>query len=75
MTKKTGGRLENWNTTHAGYVIGIIYDDPRGDGGEGYDFRDGNFVATSQIVKLDEQNGILETKNTIYTLGKRMELP
>jgi hypothetical protein len=69
--KAVGGRIEDWAVLSTGVVFGRIYDDPRGNVREGHDFLDGNFVVTSGIVRLDDSVGTLETKNTVYTLGKR----
>jgi hypothetical protein len=69
--KFVGGRIENWKRTYDERIIGTIYDDPRGDLGGSKDFRDGNYIITSTLVSIDEDKGVLETSNTIYTLGKK----
>lgn len=69
--KRIGGTLENWQyflynktETQDYYVIrGNIYGDTN--------WPDGLFLRTSYIVKLDEDNKIVETMNTIYKLGER----
>ena len=68
--KKYGGKLENWkvvdwcNSLGETVVYGKLYNDPAGR------FPDGEVVRTSYVVKLDYENNKLETKNTIYDLGK-----
>lgn len=64
--KPIGGRLENWYKNGA-VVNGFIYEDPRNY------FRDGEFIHTSYIVSIDTTKGYLETRNTIYMLGKPKE--
>jgi hypothetical protein len=67
--KRIGGLLEDWSyhcwdKSQELYVVyGHIYDDP--------DWYDVTYLRTSAVVKLDEENGILETMNTIYKLGKK----
>jgi hypothetical protein len=69
--KKQGGRLENWYvvpTNRGGdnkIVWGNIFDDAR--------FNKGAFIHTSLVESLDVENSILETLNTIYTLGKKSD--
>lgn len=65
--KYQGGVLEDWFLIK-GYggsqcLKGDIYDDKR--------WRDGEELRTSYLVKLDEEAGVAETRNTIYQLGKR----
>lgn len=72
--KEIMGRIENWYEGNPyGYasldggtmcIFGEVYDDPRGR------FEDGDSIRTSGIVKLDEENNTVETRNSIYTLGK-----
>lgn len=66
--KKYGGRFENW--TAVGKVVwGNLYDDPQER------FREGEYIHTSYIVDVawDRENeiGTIETRNTIYELGKK----
>lgn len=51
--------IENWSRV-GDVLIGDISNHPSGESGEG---------RTSKIVRMDEANGICETKNTIYRLG------
>ena len=62
-------RLENWYVGTIAYgkkevkwLCGNIYDDKR--------FIDGLPIRTSRLVKIDEENKIAETMNTVYKLGK-----
>jgi len=68
--KLQGGRIENWMFITGKCLLGNIYDDPRGNHSDGHDFRVGNSIITSAVIKVDQENGTVETKNTIYTLGK-----
>lgn len=61
-TKKYGGRLEDWLWV-GNVIFGSLYDDPAKR------FEEGADVRTSVVIKLDEVNNKLETKNSIYTLG------
>lgn len=63
--------LENWKVTQRPFfafecVSGDIYNDPKER------FCDGTFIYTSGIVELNEENGILQTKNTTYRLGEKV---
>lgn len=35
-------------------------------------FKEGDWIVTSRIIKLDEENKVCETLNTIFTLGKKL---
>ncbi len=62
--KHIGGTIDNWSYSPVSKsVIGSICDDDR--------FPDGYEIRTSYVVKLDEENRTLETRNTIYHLGNR----
>lgn len=65
--KVNGGRIEDWSV-YGNMVYGVIYDDPRGY------FRSGDSIRTSYIANLDEENGVLETRNTIYKLGNKSKI-
>jgi len=86
MTKKDGGIIQNWafNTlsitpetvkektgievkTDKIYILsGYIAEDPTGRFEVGWHFR------SSMIMEIDEENGLVETQNTIYRLtGER----
>lgn len=72
--KKLGGTLNNWYEKRVEYtedpernfsvVFGHLDNDNR--------WRDGTKVRTSTVVKLDTENGVLETRNTVYQLGEPM---
>ena len=62
-------RLENWyigtgtfDGEEISWLCGNIYDDKR--------FIDGFPVRTSRLVRVDEENKIAETMNTVYELGE-----
>lgn len=67
--KRIGGTLENWSyncwsKSQEVYVVyGNIYDDCM--------WYEGQQIRTSEVVKLDEENSLLETLNTIYKLGTK----
>jgi hypothetical protein len=67
--KRIGGMLENWSlhcwnkSTETYAVYGNIFGDP--------DWYEGMYLHTLAVVKLDEENGTVETMNTIYKLGKK----
>lgn len=67
--KRIGGMLENWSlhcwnkSTETYVVYGNIFGDP--------DWYEGMYLRTSAVVKVDEENGTVETMNTIYKLGKK----
>lgn len=57
-------RLENWVVTQwfsQAIIDGLIYNDTR--------WEDGTRIYTSAIVKIDTENEIVETRNTLYKLG------
>lgn len=66
--KRIGGTLENWRydcwckSTEEYVIRGDIYGDTS--------WPDGLFLRTSLVIKLDEDNKIVETMNTIYKLGE-----
>ena len=63
MEKKNGGLLKNAYTQGPICflrVTGELYGDSR--------WRDGTTITTSNVIKLDIENGILETRNTIYKI-------
>jgi antitoxin component YwqK of YwqJK toxin-antitoxin module len=82
MTKKDGGVIEQWDfntlsytaedvkekvgieikTDNAMILSGYIKEDPTGR------FEVGNHFRSSLIIEIDEENGIVETKHTIYRL-------
>ena len=67
--KKYGGRIEgwrisNWNASGIQVAAGNLYDDPQERSIEG------DFIRTSVVVKVFENNTKLETLNTIYDLGE-----
>lgn len=67
--KRIGGTIENWSMhcwskSQEVYVVcGNIYGDSC--------WFEGQSIRTSQVVKLDEEKGLLETLNTIYQLGTK----
>jgi len=83
MTKKDGGVIEHWDfntisytaeevkekvgieikTDNAMILSGYIKEDPTGR------FEIGNHFRSSMIIEIDEENGIVETSNTIYRLS------
>lgn len=63
MGKRNGGLLKNAYTQgpiNFLRVTGELYGDTR--------WKDGTTVTTSNVIKFDLEKGILETRNTIYTL-------
>lgn len=69
--KYKGGILESWSINRSGGVGGFIYDDDR--------WREGSWINTSYVVNIvydeEKEEGYLETRNTIYGLGKKWENP
>ncbi len=67
--KRIGGRLENWEIilypTGHHVIVGYVYGDNA--------WREGQDIRTSVLVSVDEEDGVAETLNTIYTLGKKAE--
>jgi len=67
-TKPLRGTIENWKvvdwcySTGAKVVSGKLFGDDRCE--------DGTLIRTSEIVKLDYENNLLETLNSTYQLGK-----
>lgn len=64
-TKKPTAHIENW-FQRGDRLIGTITKHERQN-----EFK-GNTQITSPIVKMDEAAGICETRNTLYTLGKKI---
>ncbi len=66
---KQTARLEHWQTlpTMDNKLImrGIVFGHPK--------LRDGDVIFTTQVVSVDTLNGVAETLNTRYTLGKPAE--
>jgi hypothetical protein len=68
MEEKPRVRIENWKIVEWVWVDGVevlvgrCYDHPL--------IQDGELIRTSEVVKKDFDNNIVETKNTIYLLGK-----
>lgn len=66
--KRIGGVIENWSylcwsKSQELYVVyGEIYNDCC--------WQEGYFIRTSVVVKIDREAKILETLNTLYTLGE-----
>ncbi len=65
---KNQARIENWTEIPAfgggSYLLGTIKDHPRQ-----HMFHAAQQM-TSPIIKMDRANGICETENTVYVLGK-----
>jgi hypothetical protein len=63
------GTIDTWCvvtlSNEISVVLGVVKDHPTID--------DGKPIRTSRVVKLDESQGTLETKNSRYTLGKKSE--
>ena len=55
--------LHNW-IVMGSRIWGETYNDDR--------MPNGTILITSEVVNLDRENGILETKNTTYDLGKEL---
>ena len=64
--------LKNWNIRQTWngdfYLVGTIYHDAKER------FEDGAEIHTSTLRKIDFVNGIAETRNTTYTLERRIPL-
>jgi hypothetical protein len=64
--QKPKARIDNW-FRYGNTLCGVISEHPN----------QANFLGplqhTSYIVNLDEEKGICETLNTMYTLGKKYE--
>lgn len=68
--QKQKARLENWHLRSNGFdgetrLHGQVYGHPR--------FKDGDAVITSKLINKDWKNNLVETLNTIYTLGKQYD--
>lgn len=69
--EKQRAHIENWYRLGGylktgGTLVGNITDHPRQ-----HEFTENKLQRTSTIVWFDEANGTCETRNTIYTLGKK----
>lgn len=65
MSKQTA-RIENWMRS-GNQLIGSVRDHAR----QG-DFNPNHVQRTSDLISFDEEAGVAETLNTIYTLGKKI---
>lgn len=58
--------LKNWEIMRRGggavVISGVIYNDIKGR------FSDGTTITTSRVLNADFINGIVETKNSVYSL-------
>jgi len=55
-------RLEFWSYSSVAHSItGNVYDNPK--------FKNGSIVYTSKVLKLDLENKVAETENSIYKLS------
>jgi hypothetical protein len=64
---KQTARIENWNVIEgalSSFMYGQVFDHPNEE-------LNGEYAYTSKLVSLDEEMGIAETNNTVYTLGKK----
>jgi len=68
MEKKTA-RIENWAKL-GNALVGVVFYD-----GQQQALSPGKLHRTSKIVKLTEDKGICETRNTIYRLGEAFRPP
>lgn len=72
-TKPYGGRLENWYIQHvarpdgAAYFAGELSDDPNAR------WRNGQHITTSGVIGYKDGDTKIETRNTLYDLGKPYE--
>lgn len=58
--------LKEWSIVMLGgkvYIVGKVYNDIKGR------FNDGDEIRTSQVLKADFVNGVIETRNSVYHLG------
>jgi hypothetical protein len=55
-------KIEKWFFSN-GSLCGFIYNDNR--------FPDGTPVTTSKVIKYDEENNTVQTRNTLYELGEK----
>lgn len=67
--KRIGGLLEDWSyhCWDKSQELYVVYANVYGD----TDWEEGFYIRTSAVVKLDEENSVLETRNTIYKLGNK----
>lgn len=57
--QKKSAELKNWHR-YGKCLVGDVYGHPN--------FTDGTTVRTSDVIELNENEGIAETRNTIYRL-------
>lgn len=58
--------LNNWMVikgAHGSFLVGNVYNDLRG--------KNGRFIRTSMVGKIDEVQGVARTLNTVYDLGMK----
>ncbi|MGA0610032.1 hypothetical protein [Caldimonas sp. KR1-144] len=65
---KPRARLEHWFLLGGNTLYGAAYGSVRADGSRR---PDGTAITTSRVLRLDTAEGIAETENTIYELGKK----
>lgn len=66
MKSKPTAHIEDWYyEKSANVLIGKVKNHPNQ-----HQFSPDGFQQTSKVLKLDKENNLAETKNTIYTLGK-----
>lgn len=72
MKRKPEALLESWTVIKDGfgneYLHGQFFGHPRQD-----NCPDGAWGTTTALVQFDPNAGFAETRNTMYSLGKRME--
>lgn len=68
--KRKGGILENWHITEGVNSDGEPATQGHGNVYGDVNWREGTYIHTSVIVNHYVEEGILETRNTYYTLGK-----
>ena len=71
MVKQTA-RIENW-VKIKGYLGGEFLEGKVLDHPKQANFDYWDWQHTSRLASIDEEKGIAETLNTIYTLGKKRE--
>jgi len=64
--KRKGGTLENWSITSIDEDTKRAHGNVHGDS----NWRESEYITTSAIVNHYVEEGIIETRNTYYTLGK-----
>lgn len=66
--KKRGGHFTYYSVVEVKdvkIVCGELHGDPR--------FHDGSVIRTSWVVELDKESNVLETRNTVFTLGVEVD--